>query len=295
MQQMVWADRGQVVNLDKLAEDGQLPVCVGASRLGTVQAGPYTMTVWMQVRGSSWVESKEGKFRLHAGQWIAFEKESRPMIQCGRDGLAIGLCLDSEALRALSQLADCGVYAGRGSVTRSEARVALQLWRKVVTGDGSALSMRPVLLHLASLQSDLGEVVQRCPGRSRLRKRQVFGRMQRARMYLEGNSHRVVRIGELAELTNFSSWYLSKTFQSLYEESPQSLSARLRLERAALLLRETDMMIGEVASSSGFDNCCSFARAFRARFGTSASRYRESLLTDSANAAGASRKVAAFS
>lgn len=295
MQQMVWADRGQVVNLDKLAEDGQVPVCVGASRLGTVQAGPYTMTVWMQLRGSSWVESKEGKFRLHAGQWIAFEKESRPMIQCGRDGLAIGLCLDSEALRALSQLADCGVYAGRGSVTRSEARVALQLWRKVVTGDGSALSMRPVLLHLASLQSDLGEVVQRCPGRSRLRKRQVFGRMQRARMYLEGNSHRVVRIGELAELTNFSSWYLSKTFQSLYEESPQSLSARLRLERAALLLRETDMMIGEVASSSGFDNCCSFARAFRARFGTSASRYRESLLTDSANAAGASRKVAAFS
>lgn len=295
MQQMVWADRGQVVNLDKLAEDGQVPVCVGASRLGTVQAGPYTMTVWMQLRGSSWVESKEGKFRLHAGQWIAFEKESRPMIQCGRDGLAIGLCLDSEALRALSQLADGGVYAGRGSVTRSEARVALQLWRKVVTGDGSALSMRPVLLHLASLQSDLGEVVQRCPGRSRLRKRQVFGRMQRARMYLEGNSHRVVRIGELAELTNFSSWYLSKTFQSLYEESPQSLSARLRLERAALLLRETDMMIGEVASSSGFDNCCSFARAFRARFGTSASRYRESLLTDSANAAGASRKVAAFS
>jgi AraC family transcriptional regulator len=94
-------------------------------------------------------------------------------------------------------------------------------------------------------------------------------------MYLEGNSHRVVRIGELAELTNFSSWYLSKTFQALYEESPQSLSARLRLERAAMLLRDTDMMIGEVASASGFDNCCSFARAFRARFGASATQYRE--------------------
>ena len=72
------------------------------------------------------------------------------------------------------------------------------------------------------------------------------------------------------------------------------MSARLRLERAALLLRETDMMIGEVASASGFDNCCSFARAFRARFGTSASRYRESLLADSAKPAGAWRKVAAF-
>ena len=123
--------------------------------------------------------------------------------------------------------------------------------------------------------------------------------MQRARMYLEGNSHRVVRIGELAELTNFSSWYLSKTFQSLYEESPQSLSARLRLERAAMLLRDTDMMIGEVASASGFDNCCSFARAFRARFGTSASRYREAgedlpAAPNSAKSAAASRKPLAF-
>jgi len=120
--------------------------------------------------------------------------------------------------------------------------------------------------------------------------------MQRARMYLEGNSHRVVRIGELAELTNFSSWYLSKTFQSLYEESPQSLSARLRLERAAMLLRDTDMMIGEVASASGFDNCCSFARAFRARFGASATQYREmpvALKPDSAKSKDGSRKTKA--
>lgn len=292
MRQIGWADRGQVLSLDKALDDGSMPLCMGASRLGTVQATGSSLTVWMQLRGSSWVESKEGKFRLHACQWIAFEKESRPMVQCGRDGLIIGLSLDAEALRTLNQLADCGLYAGRGAVTQKEARIALRLWREAAAGDGSPLALRPVLLHLASLQSDLGDVVQRCPGRSRLRKRQVFGRMQRARMYLEGNSHRVVRIGELAELTNFSSWYLSKTFQSLYQESPQSLSARLRLERAAMLLRETDMMIGEVASASGFDNCCSFARAFRARYGTSASRYREGLLALDAKSDDKMRKLA---
>jgi AraC family transcriptional regulator len=48
----------------------------------------------------------------------------------------------------------------------------------------------------------------------------------------------------------------------------------MRLEHAADLLKNTSMMIGEVAAASGFDNCCSFARAFRARFGTSATRYR---------------------
>ena len=292
MRKVIWADRGQNLSLDKLAEEGISPLCVGVARLGTVQTSGASMTVWLQLRGSSWVEAKEGKFRLQTGQWIAFDRESRPMLQCGRDGLCIGLSLDGDALRTLSQLADCGVYAGRGSVSRTEARVALRLWREAIEGDGSVNSLRPVLLHLASLQSDLSDVVQRCPGRSRLRKRQVFGRMQRARLYLEGNSHRVVRIGELAELTNFSSWYLSKTFQSLYQESPQSLSARLRLERAAMLLRETDMMIGEVASASGFDNCCSFARAFRARFGTSASRYREGLLALDAKRDSSFRKQA---
>ena len=146
--------------------------------------------------------------------------------------------------------------------------------------------------------------VARCPGRSRLRKRQVFSRLQRARLYLEGNCDRVVRISELAELTSFSSWYFSKTFHAVYDESPQAASARMRLERAADLLDNSQMMIGEVAAASGFDNCCSFARAFRVRYGMSATGYRNAarkralapanLLArpDSAKPAGFDRKAA---
>ena len=239
---------------------------------------------------------QEGRFRLRQGEWIAFEKESRPLVQAGRNGLCVGLNLNIEALRVLTEMADCGLYAGRGRMNRTDARVALRLWRDALASGQPAQALRPLLLHLAGLQRGLADNVQRCPGRSRSRKRQVFGRMQRARLYLEGNSHRVVRIGELAELTNFSSWYLSKTFQSLYEESPQSLSARLRLERAADLLRDTDMMVGEVAAASGFDNCCSFARAFRARYGQSASRFRENgglLPPQSAKSPVGSRKYSA--
>ncbi|SBV36782.1 Transcriptional regulator [uncultured Stenotrophomonas sp.] len=293
MRQVSWVDRGQSVSFEKQSEEAGRPNCVGVARLGSLQTSGTVFTLWMQLRGSSWIESKEGKFRLHQREWIAFEKESRPMVQAGRDGICIGMALDGDALRLLGTLADSSVYTGHGRMSRAEALLALRLWREAQAGAQGVHALRPLLLHVASLQRELADGVQRCPGRSRLRKRQVFSRMQRARMYLEGNSHRVVRIGELAELTNFSSWYLSKTFQSLYEESPQSLSARLRLERAAMLLRDTDMMIGEVASASGFDNCCSFARAFRARFGTSATRYRETAVAfppQSAKSAGDSGK-----
>ena len=188
--------------------------------------------------------------------------------------------LGGEALRSLARFSDCGLYAGRGRLSRHDARVALRLWREacgrdVPAGRPTSAVLRPILLHLAGVQRELAARIPRCPGRSRSRKRQVFGRLQRARLYLEGNCDRVVRISELAELTSFSSWYFSKTFPSLYDESPQAASARMRLERAADLLTATSMMIGEVAAASGFDNCCSFARAFRARFGVSATRYRQ--------------------
>ena len=274
MRQVFLADRGQQRILDN--EDAPAgSACLGAARLGSLQASAAAFTVWIQLRGSAWIEAKEGRFELQRGQWLAFERDSRPLVQADRDGLCIGLSLDADALKALGRMADATLYAGRGVLPPREARIALRLWRQAAARPGDVLAMRPVLLHLASMQGELSHRVQRCPGRSRVRKRQVFGRMQRAHLYLEGHRDRVVRISELAELTNFSSWYLSKTFQCLYEESPQALSARLRLERAADLLRDTAMMIGEVAAASGFDNCCSFARAFRARFGVSASQYRQ--------------------
>jgi len=295
MRHVFLADRGQQLILD----NDDLPVgsaCLGAARLGSLQAAQAAFTVWIQVRGSAWIDAKEGRFELRRGQWLAFERDSRPLVQADRDGLCIGLNLDADALKALGRMADATLYAGRGALSIGEARIALRLWRQAAARPGEVLAMRPVLLHLASIQGELSHRVQRCPGRSRVRKRQVFGRMQRAHLYLDGHRDRVVRISELAELTNFSSWYLSKTFQSLYEESPQALSARLRLERAADLLRETTMMIGEVAAASGFDNCCSFARAFRARFGVSASQYRQvaTVPPESAKSANGRGKAAAL-
>ncbi|UNK50967.1 helix-turn-helix domain-containing protein [Lysobacter sp. S4-A87] len=300
MEQVQWADRGQLLQLD--TADGAIQGgCIGVSRLGSVQvAGGFS--IWVQLHGSSWVEAKEGKFRLRSGDWIAFEKDSKPTVQADRFGVCVGLTLSGDALREMTRFADRGLYAGRGNMPRRDARIALRLWREAAArlADNpaavfDAASLRPILLHLAGVQRELAARIPRCPGRSRSRKRQVFGRLQRARLYLEGNCDRVVRISELAELTSFSSWYFSKTFHSLYEESPQAASARMRLEHAADLLTSTSMMIGEVAAASGFDNCCSFARAFRARFGQSASRYRSAAVssrTDSAKSLSASRKAA---
>lgn len=279
MQHMFWADRGQLLSpvSSDSNEDADTNRCIGLSRLGGVRPATGVLTIWIQLRGSGWVEAREGRFQLQRGEWMVLERDSSPLVQVDARGLCVGVAVGSETLKSLERLADCMLYSGRGRLAPHDARTALRLWRAAAE-TGAPEAMRPMLLHMAAAQHELAQRVRLCPGRSRSRKRQVFGRMQRARLFLEGNSDRVVRIGELADLTSFSSWYFSKAFQSLYDESPQALSARLRLERAADLLRNTSMMIGEVAASSGFDNCCSFARAFRARFGMPATRYREEAL-----------------
>lgn len=294
MQQVISADRGFALALDSASESTSIR-CLAVSRLGSIRTSAATFTLWVQVRGRAWVESEEGRFRLRAGNWIAFDKDSHPTVQADRSALCVGVSLDCDSLQSLTELTDATLYPGRAQLSRSELRIALRLWRNAAAHSSSG-SARPLLLHLAAMQRDFTEQEQRCPGRSRSRRRQVFVRMQRARLYLEGNSDRVVRISELAQLTNFSSWYVSKTFQNLYEESPQALSARLRLERASDLLRDTSMMIGEVAAASGFENCCSFARAFRARFGVCASHYREQAPNppDSAKPRNVTRKATVF-
>lgn len=238
-------------------------------------------SLWFQLRGRTRLTAREGVFDLGPGEWLALERDSAPDLQAGAHAATLGLVLTGDAAgRSRPDL-----LPGHGRMTSRDLRIALRLWRnaqRLATLAGrdplqAQRALQSLLMHLAAQQRGMETAIARCPGRSVRRKRQVFGRMQRARLYLEGNRHRVVRLSELAELTSFSSWYLSKTFHSIYDESPQAASVRLRLERACELLEKSDCAIGEVGAACGFDNSCSFARAFRARFRVTASAYRESV------------------
>jgi AraC family transcriptional regulator len=339
------ADRGAAVDLPSHPQTG-VPVWLAAvrgSRLRTVGAG---FTIWIQLRGIGQLTAREGVFTLAAGEWLALDRSGdggfarqreghlTTTMQVARHGLAIGLTFPAEAFAGRRR---GDLLPGRGRVSRRDLRVALRLWRDgiaearaaIAAGVPAAHSAQAMLAHVSALQHELDVGISRCPGRSIWRKRQVFGRLQRARLYLEGHRDRVVRLTELAELTSFSSWYLSKTFHVIYQESPQAASVRLRLEHACELLAATasaavlplaahadtghdplpadlpsigshplgpasigsalmgsalmgsasigPASISEIGAACGFENSCSFARAFRARFGMTASDYRERL------------------
>ena len=273
------ADRGNTVDLASEPVDGTARWSAVA-RLGSLRVGGGGFSIWFQLRGSTRVQAREGRFTLSPGEWLALERDSTPELVAGRHGATLGVWLPSDP--GGGRRGD--LLPGRGRMTRRDLRIALRLWRNGraagaarASEDGAARALTAMLLHLASLQRELDGGIARCPGRSVRRKRQVFGRLQRARLFLDGHRDRVVRLTELAELTSFSSWYLSKTFHDIYGESPQAASVRLRLEHACELLAGTDDAISEIGAACGFDNSCSFARAFRARYRTTASAYRSAL------------------
>lgn len=280
MQRKEWADHGQIHRIQSDAR--RIVRCLGASRLGSVEVSSREMSLWVQVRGSSWVEAREGRFYLRAGEWIGLSRDSAPVVQADRDGLCIGITVADEALRAMSRFADFDLHVGHGRLRPGDARAFARKWYRAwrhadAEGQSGRLqaAQRSLLLFMEGIQDECRRRVRLCPGSSLGRKRQVFERMQRARLFLQGHAHRSVRVTELAERAQFSLWYFSKVFTRLYGESPQIASSRMRLDHAASLLTATSMTIGEVAEASGFDNNCSFARSFRARYAMTASSYRE--------------------
>lgn len=245
-----------------------------------VRTPPPLLSFWLQLRGRALVAAAEGVFPLGPGDWIVLERGSAPEFQGERRGVAIGLMLPAELMHGVLGPADRGLLTGRGTLPLAEQRIALRLWRHCASRQDPAdpvaalRTLRALLQQLQLAQRSFAGMIERCPGRSFHRKARIFSRIQKARLYLEGNPQRMLRIDELMELTRFSSWWLSKTFHAVYQETLQKASMRLRMQRARELLQHSQLSIGELAEACGFNDPCSFARQFKASHGDTASNWR---------------------
>jgi len=250
---------------------------IAMSRAGALEAPRGTDVAWLLLRGRAEVRAREGDFTLVPGDWIALPRDSASLAVAGAGALLLGIGVAGDEGPERT-----APIPGRGRMARGARARAFRTWsRQGALATRGREWMQPAIgdgadarALLWDLQADLVEGIDRCPGHSPRRKRQVLLRMQRARLYLEGQAGNGVRIAELARHINFSPWYFSKVFHALYGIGPLQFATRARLEQASRLLAGTRLPVIEVSASCGFDNPCSFARAFRAHFGMTASEHR---------------------
>jgi AraC family transcriptional regulator len=111
--------------------------------------------------------------------------------------------------------------------------------------------------------------------RRELLRAEYMSRINRVIDYIERNIGRELRLDELARTANFSPFHFHRVFGALVGEPLYAFILRLRAEKAACaLLDKPKASITEIALDFGYSTSAAFARAFRERFGMSASEWR---------------------
>jgi AraC family transcriptional regulator len=100
-------------------------------------------------------------------------------------------------------------------------------------------------------------------------------RINRVIDYLRANLDRQVKLEELARVACFSEFHFHRIFGAVSGETLNSFTNRLRLEKAARLLRYSEQSLTDIALDCGFSSSATFSRAFRSGYDTSPSQFRK--------------------
>jgi len=85
-----------------------------------------------------------------------------------------------------------------------------------------------------------------------------------------------VKLAELAKVACFSEFHFHRIFSAVSGETLNNFTNRLRLEKAARLLRYSEQSLTDIALNCGFSSSATFSRAFRSGYDTSPSQFRKS-------------------
>lgn len=92
--------------------------------------------------------------------------------------------------------------------------------------------------------------------------------------YLTQHMNTRITIAELAEIFHVSPTLLKNSFKGVYGVSVYAYIRAQKMQSAALMLRQTDLTILDIAGQYGYDNGSKFAKAFKDTMGVTPHQYR---------------------
>tara|TARA_B100001540_G_C15812341_1_gene645242 strand:- start:948 stop:1934 length:987 start_codon:yes stop_codon:yes gene_type:complete len=100
-------------------------------------------------------------------------------------------------------------------------------------------------------------------------------RIRRVLSALHGDYGKDWTLDQLSELANMSRSGLSERFKQMVGDTPLNYLSRIRMQRAASLLRGSTLAINQIAGLIGYQSESAFNKAFSRRVGHTPGRYRE--------------------
>ena len=108
-----------------------------------------------------------------------------------------------------------------------------------------------------------------------LKRTKNLERLNKTITYIHNNFHEPLNNKKLADLVHLSEGRFNHLFKEIMEVPPLQYVNRIRLKKAAELLRKENMTISEIAYVVGFNDYNHFGRVFRRHYGCTPSQMRE--------------------
>ncbi len=99
-------------------------------------------------------------------------------------------------------------------------------------------------------------------------------RLRRVLEFMQHHATEAITLDELAKEAGISRFHFGRLFKRKVGLAPHEYLVQLRLERAAVILRSTDLDVASVAHQCGYPHPGRFAQAFRRAYSLSPSAYR---------------------
>ena len=93
--------------------------------------------------------------------------------------------------------------------------------------------------------------------------------------YIDDYLEEEITLHALAQQAGYSPWHCAKMFKEYTNKSPFEYIRKLRLSKAALVLRDEQLRVIDVALDFVFDSHAGFTRAFRKQFGVTPKTYQK--------------------
>jgi AraC-like DNA-binding protein len=105
-------------------------------------------------------------------------------------------------------------------------------------------------------------------------KKNHLSTIERAKEYITGNFTSDISLMEIAEYSYVSLFHFSRIFKAFTSSSPHQFLLAIRLQHAAMLLRNTSLPVADIAFSSGFNSIEYFTSAFRQKYKYPPAKFR---------------------
>ncbi|HXH61899.1 MAG TPA: AraC family transcriptional regulator [Fimbriimonadaceae bacterium] len=156
-------------------------------------------------------------------------------------------------------------------------KLLVRTWNAVVEGDAlesdaSMFDLAAALLRVADAQSREKHLL---PLRKPKARDDVYQRLNASRDYMVENLSTPISLDSCAAVACMAPFHFHRLFKACYGEPVSAFVRRIRMDKAARLLKNTDLAVDGIALDCGYQSGTAFTRAFNLRFGCSPSHFRK--------------------